>query len=284
MTTQITNINPAKEILMASKSKSDLELWQIFTVLTVIFLIASTFMWMGMINPKNTQNQIISVDKAKSQIYARYQSDYNTLSEIELPSSRIDMTLCKVLQANGDSKPTERISKIITDSKSDISKLQANLSSSNTNKLVKDSFQSYINLMDNNQKNLEKIHIFQIKQANLSNQILSFCQPDISPVSKQEIVVSLSGLADLNIDKTISENLNKIKNVLESNNIDTSQELVQVLESVNDTKVTTSSLIESGSTLEHEFVQNIKQIEAWERITIQENPQIVPKVIYIYDV
>jgi hypothetical protein len=263
--------------------KLDLELWQMFTVLTVILSIASTFMWLGLVSPRNIKEQITAVDKAKTFIYNQYQQDFARLAKISIGASDLDFEECKVVGGVDNTKSFDEIDKQIDASKSVVSNSLTLLPVTTNDTPVAKMYGGYLNTLTKLKENAAKIRGFQTKKAELQDKILSLCQPQVVPATKQEIISGVNELGVLDVSNQIIEQTVSLKNAIVSSDVDTPSKLLARLALINDIHPTIETLVQNTKQYENEFIKNVKSVESWERTTQAENTRLAVNLIYIYD-
>jgi hypothetical protein len=281
------NFQPAANLRDNLSQKLGLELWQLFTVLTVIFSLASSFMWLGLVNPRNIADQVNQVDRAKALVYNQYQQDLEELKTIEISQAVFDQESCTVKQEADNSENFKKIESIRNQSRTKIvDELEKNnkkptVFQSDTN--VSKTYKSYLGVLDEIYSEELKLKNFQIKKADLLNKILLICQDENSLITKSDIIDSINEIQTTAPNNLVSEKLITLKNIIASLDSESSGKMVDYLSEVNSIQANTSSIISSLKTKESDFEANTKKIELWERQVKEQNPNIAIKTIYIYD-
>lgn len=281
------NFQSARSLKENISLKLGLELWQLLTVLAVIFSLASTAMWLGLINPRNIIDQVNQVDRAKAFVYNQYQKDMTELNAIEISQSIFDPTTCSVNQDDDNVENFKKITDITGFAKvninNELEKINKNPSIFQNSTNISKTYTSYIGILDDINQSTDKLKNFQIKKSDLLNKTLLLCQNDKSSIDKKEIIDSIGEMEILDSNIAVNEQLVLLKNKIIGSEIGNSSELVDNLSEINAIQLTIKNILISTKTNVGEFEKNIKKVESWERGVKEQNVNMSFKSIYIYD-
>jgi hypothetical protein len=285
---QTSNHESAKNLRDSLSLKLGLEVWQLFTVLTVIFSISSSFMWLGLVNPRNIADKVNNIDRSKAFVYNRYQQDLTDLSKIEINQSFFDQGNCSVTQKNDNVEKFKKIDDIALSSqlniKSELERMVKSPTIFENNANISTTYMSYLNVANDMSKISERLKGFQVKKSDLLNKALFQCQNNNEEVQKQDIIDSVVDLENLELGSSTSKQLAFLKAKIADKDINSNDQLINCLLEINDIKLTVADTLISMKVRLNEFESNIKKIEAWEGQVKKQNPNINAKIIYIYDV
>jgi hypothetical protein len=267
--------------------KLGLEVWQLFTVLTVIFSLASTFMWIGLLNPRNVADQVNQVDRDKALVYNQYQQDIASLSLLDFSQSVFEADTCSVKIDTDNTVNFNKISKITSESKTKINKVLENINKNTSLSLASinltKTYSAYIDVLDEIENSTTKLKNFQIKKAEFLNKLLLMCQDQDSQIDKSEVIVAISDIEPLSSNRITTEQLISIKNKISSPDQETQKQMVTYLSEINKVHSTISDVLISIKPKTNQFEIDTKEIEIWERRIKEQNPNIEIKTIFIYD-
>jgi hypothetical protein len=255
--------------------KPSLELWQIFTVLTVIFSLSSSVLWFNQIAPNNNQNELSLIDQSKSYLYNQYLSDALDLKKVSLANPKISED-CKY--QNTKNQNTE-ILHTLESSKKELEKKEDQIMKElviyKNKSGIEEIYGKYIQNQSmiinglNNHIELEKMY------DNLAKDEQIVCLDNLNEQSKMAIINDINAISKLNVNSKILENnvavVEKLKGVQNGN---------EYLEILKEVKI--DDFDYRISQTNEDIVQKIKEIEVWQKKQSSKNNLEKAKFVYIF--
>jgi hypothetical protein len=279
------NFQSATNSMDSLSLKLGLELWQLFTVLTVIFSLASSFIWIGLVNPRSTIDQINQIDRAKALVYNQFQQDMVNLKAIEIGQATLNMDTCEAKQDVDNIENFKNINLVASESKAKINnelgRIDKNKSLFEDKTNISKTFKSYIEVLNEVESGSARLKDFQIKKIDLLNKMLLMCQDSNGVITNKDIADSIDEIKKFAPSDKINEQLNLLKvNIADAVS---DLKIKSTLSEINSIQSTVIDIVTSLKPKLNEFEINTKQVEIWERQAKEQNPNISIKALYIYD-
>jgi hypothetical protein len=275
-----SRMNPSY-LTQFKRFKLDVEVWQLFTVITAIFSIASTFMWFGLLAPTSVKLELLAIDAKKAAIFNTYQEQIVELSAIKGLNANVNLESCQFQYTD----------------QTDIPRIITTIESSKTNPIVEVTNASNISPEKNAQlstissdltllktttlsmlANMQKANALNI---NIVQNIINACKKNTFTPNK-EIVSYIDEMLQYDFGSTYS---NKLTNFKQSLFIATPGSL-EYFDSLSNLLHTTPSftyMFEQLKPIEQSLVRNIQSLEQWQRKEHKKHNYLTFKTYYIYD-
>jgi hypothetical protein len=286
LTSVTSSHNQAKHLFSQFTAKLGVEIWQIFTIITMILSFASTFLWFGLLNPNNLKNDLEYIGRSKAMMYNAYQETFLEFSNIGGHPLSNDFESCQFRfnqGYNGYEKQYQEIQKRQQDYVDLEQKYQLDhkqyLSESGIQE-TKTAFNQLLDQLSTLNKSSETQNKLQI---DLVNHITTICKEGNHANYKDHFMTYLDNLEQLGFSFQFNEKGKSLKESLYIMHTRNTMEIVDLYEKILSFSPTFSDILSVVQPLEKDFLTNIQKVEKWQRETSAQNTYLKLRNFYIYD-
>jgi hypothetical protein len=278
--------NQAKHLFSQFTAKLGVEIWQIFTIITMILSFASTFLWFGLLSPNNLKNDLEFIDQSKALMYNAYQETFLEVSNVNGHTLSSDFDSCQFKFNQGYSgyeRQNRDIQKRVIDFDAHEQKYHLSrkeyLSESGT-QLTKSSFDKlFVQLIKLNSSTETQNKL----QIDLVNQISTSCKETKQSNYKDQFISYLDSIRNLDFSTQFDEKGKSLKDSLYILNIENTMETADLYGKILNYSPTFSDILGVVAPLEQQFLSDIQDLEKWQHTIESKNTYLKLKNYYIYD-
>jgi hypothetical protein len=278
--------NQAKHLFGQFTAKLGLEIWQIFTIITMILSFASTFLWFGLLSPNSLKNDLEYIDRSKALMYNAYQETYLEFSNIGGHTISNDFDSCQFKFNQGYNYYDRQYQKIREhqqnytnlEQKSQLDRKQyLQESGTQTAKTTFNLLLDQLSALNLSAENHNKL------QIDLSNQITTACKNDNQFAYRELFITYLSSVEKLGFSTQFNEKIKGFKESLFILNTENFVEMNDLYSKILSLSPTFQDVLLVVQPIEQDFLENIQSLEKWQRDTSAQNTYLKLKNYYIYD-
>ncbi len=275
-----SHINPS-HLAYFKRFKLDVEIWQLFTVITAIFSIASTFMWFGLLAPTSEKIELLAIDSTKAAIFNTYQEHLVSLSSLKGLNANINLETCEFKYTNQSDIP-QLISSIEASKSTPLaeSNISPTISPEKSLKLsqIETDFSKLNTTIVALLSNIQKANTINI---NIVQNVITSCKEN-EYMLNSEIFAYIDDMVKFDFGDTYNQKLTNIKASLFALTPG-SFEYYDALTTLLHTTPSYTYIYDQIKPIEQNLVENVRNLETWQRAEILKHPYLTLNTYYIYD-
>jgi hypothetical protein len=286
LTSFIDSQNQAKLLINQFTGKLGVEIWQIFTIITMILSFASTFLWFGLVNPNSLKKDLENIDHAKALMYNAYQETFLELSAIGGHSVSSDFESCQIKFIQGYNNYKEQNTSI-KNYQFGQDELEQNFTVEkkqflNESGLVttKEAFNDLFTQFSTLTISSEAQNKYQI---NLVNQIQNSCKEGKVDEYNQHFIKYLDSVGTLGFSSQFNSKAQALKESLFTISVSNTMETADLYSKILEFSPSFNDILSIIQPIEQNFLDHVQNLEKWQKNTASNNSYLKLKNFYIYD-
>jgi hypothetical protein len=278
--------NQAKHLFSQFTAKLGVEIWQIFTIITMILSFASTFLWFGLLNPNSLKNDLDYIDRSKALMYNAYQETFLEFSNIGGHTINSDFDACE-FKFNQGYNNYEKQYQHIQKRQQDYTELEKTHQLDHKRFLLESGTETakttFNNLLTQFSRLNASSEAHNKLQIDLVNQITQACKDGKQSSYKDLSLTYLQSIENLGFSNQFNGTVKEFKESLYILNAENPMETVDTYGKILSLSPTFNDILLVVQPTENDFLITIQNLEKWQRNTSLQNTYLKLKLYYIYD-
>jgi hypothetical protein len=268
------------------RNKVGVEVWQIFTILTAILSLASTFLWYGLIIPNSLKADFEIIDRTKAILFNTYQEKFLSLASLGAHSVNANLETCDIAYNQGDVNYQEL--------RDVVSKAEKNyLETEYTSKINRKQFigesglnsvsESYKTLVDESKQIIDASEKVNKLHINVSNNIKQACIEENLYQIRPILTDYLNEILKVELHDEFKIKGEKLKESLFISDPQNTSVWIDTTIAILQYKPEFENIYASLQPFESRFIESVQKLESWQKQKDTQNPYLNLNKYYIYD-
>lgn len=268
------------------RNKVGVEVWQIFTILTAILSLASTFLWYGLVIPNSLKADLEIIDRTKAVLFNTYQEKLLSLASLGAHSVNANLETCDIAYNQGDVNYQEL--------RDVVSKAEKNYQDTEyTSKINRKQFigesglnsvsESYKTLVDESKQIIDASEKVNKLHIDVTNNIKQACTEENLYQIRPILTDYLNEILNVELHDEFKIKGEKLKESLFMSDPQNTSVWFDTTNAILQYKPEFENIYASLQPFESRFIESVQKLESWQKQKDTQNPYLNLNKYYIYD-